>query len=83
MIDGWWLMISRFVEPVSRSDGIFDFLAIPAKQVSGMGNRKNKDELKKDTIWIKENETKKLYVLLGILLFSVVAAHADITMIDD
>jgi len=30
-------MISRFVEPVSRSDGIFDFLAIPAKQVSGMG----------------------------------------------
>ena len=25
---------------------------------------------------------KKLYVLLGILLFSVVAAHADITMID-
>ena len=26
---------------------------------------------------------KKLYVLLGILLFAVVAAHADITMIDD
>lgn len=25
---------------------------------------------------------KKLYVLLGILLFAVVAAHADITMID-
>ena len=26
---------------------------------------------------------KKLYVMLGILLFAVVAAHADITMIDD
>ncbi len=26
---------------------------------------------------------KKLYVLLGILLFAVVVAHADITMIDD
>ena len=26
---------------------------------------------------------KKLYVLLGILLFAVAAAHADITMIDD
>ena len=26
---------------------------------------------------------KKLYVLLGILLFAVVAAHTDITMIDD
>ena len=26
---------------------------------------------------------KKLYVLLGILLFAVVAAHADIAMIDD
>ena len=25
---------------------------------------------------------KKLYVLLGILLFAVVAAHADIIMID-
>ena len=25
---------------------------------------------------------KKIYVLLGILLFAVVAAHADITMID-
>ena len=45
-------MISRFVEPVSRSDAIFDFLAIPTKQVSESGNRnrKNKDELKKDTI---------------------------------
>ena len=26
---------------------------------------------------------KKLYVLLGILLFAVVAAHTDIAMIDD
>ncbi len=26
---------------------------------------------------------KKFYVLLGTLLFAVVAAHADITMIDD
>ena len=26
---------------------------------------------------------KKLLFLLGILLFSVMAAHADITMIDD
>ncbi len=26
---------------------------------------------------------KKFYVLLGILLFAVVAAHADITMIND
>ncbi len=26
---------------------------------------------------------KKFYVLLGILLFAVVAAHADIMMIDD
>ena len=25
---------------------------------------------------------KKFYVLLGILLFAVVAAHADITMVD-
>lgn len=25
---------------------------------------------------------KKLYVLLGILLFAVMAAHADIAMID-
>ena len=25
---------------------------------------------------------KKIYALLGILLFAVVAAHADITMID-
>ena len=38
-------MISRFVEPVSRSDGIFDFLAIPAKQVSGMGIIKNQSKL--------------------------------------
>jgi hypothetical protein len=38
-------MISRFVEPVSRSDGIFDFLAIPAKQVSGMGMIKNQSKL--------------------------------------
>ena len=33
-------MISMFVEPVSRSDGIFDFLAIPAKQVSESGIEK-------------------------------------------
>ena len=33
-------MISRFVEPVSRSDAIFDFLAIPAKQVSESGIEK-------------------------------------------
>ena len=38
-------MISRFVEPVSRSDGIFDFLAIPTKQVSGMGMIKNQSQL--------------------------------------
>ena len=35
-------MISRFVEPVSRSDGIFDFLAIPAKQVSWMIKNQSK-----------------------------------------
>ena len=35
-------MVSRFVEPVSRSDGIFDSLAIPAKQVSGMIKNQSK-----------------------------------------
>ena len=38
-------MISRFVGPVSRSDGIFDFLAITAKQVSGRGMIKNQSKL--------------------------------------
>ena len=38
-------MISRFVEPVSRSDGIFDSLAIPAKQVSGRGMIKIQSKL--------------------------------------
>ena len=38
-------MVSRFVEPVSRSDGIFDSLAIPAKLVSGMGMIKNQSKL--------------------------------------
>ena len=47
MIKGLWLMISRFVEPVSRSDAIFDFLAITAKQVSGMGMIKNQSKHQK------------------------------------
>ena len=37
--------VVMFVEPVSRSDAIFDSLAIPAKQVSESGMIKNQSKL--------------------------------------